>query len=92
MHPKACPTTPKNELICPGTAESTGALGELLAFGSLLVEGVKHQTGGVRTALEELFVQRHSGVFTTEIMVKNGLPFDTFSEQQAKFEGYNSFP
>ena len=63
--------------------------GELMAFGSLLVEGVNIRLAG-QDSLRGTFVQRHS-VFYDRNNGQEWTPIRYVSEQQAKFEGYNSF-
>ena len=62
--------------------------GELLAFGSLLVEGVNVRLAG-QDSLRGTFVQRHS-VFYDRNNGQEWTPLRYVSEQQAKFEGFNS--
>ena len=62
--------------------------GELLAFGSLLVEGVNVRLVG-QDSLRGTFVQRHS-VFYDRQTGQEWTPIKYVSEQQAKFQAYNS--
>ena len=62
--------------------------GELLAFGSLLVEGVNVRLVG-QDSLRGTFVQRHS-VFYDRQTGQEWTPIRYVSEQQAKFQAYNS--
>ena len=62
--------------------------GELLAFGSLLVEGVKVRLSG-QDARRGTFVQRHSS-FHDRLTGQEWMPLQYISEQQARFQVYNS--
>lgn len=62
--------------------------GELMAFGSLLVEGVNVRLAG-QDSQRGTFVQRHA-TFFDRISGQVWTPLKFISEQQAKFEAYNS--
>jgi 2-oxoglutarate dehydrogenase E1 component len=62
--------------------------GELLAFGSLLVEGVKVRLTG-QDARRGTFVQRHAS-FHDRLTGQEWMPLQYISEQQARFQVYNS--
>jgi 2-oxoglutarate dehydrogenase E1 component len=62
--------------------------GELLAFGSLLVEGVKVRLSG-QDARRGTFVQRHAS-FHDRLTGQEWMPLQYISEQQARFQVYNS--
>ena len=62
--------------------------GELMAFGSLLVEGVNVRLAG-QDSQRGTFVQRHA-TFFDRITGQVWTPLKFISEQQAKFEVYNS--
>jgi len=62
--------------------------GELLAFGSLLVEGVNVRLAG-QDARRGTFVQRHASFFDRETGAE-WMPLSYISEQQAKLQVYNS--
>lgn len=62
--------------------------GELIAFGSLLVEGVNIRLAG-QDSQRGTFVQRHA-TFFDRVTGQVWAPLKFISEQQAKFEVYNS--
>jgi 2-oxoglutarate dehydrogenase E1 component len=62
--------------------------GELLAFGSLLVEGVNVRLSG-QDARRGTFVQRHAS-FHDRLTGQEWMPLQYISEQQARFQVYNS--
>ena len=62
--------------------------GELLAFGSLLVEGVNVRLSG-QDARRGTFVQRHAS-FHDRVTGQEWMPLQYISEQQARFQVYNS--
>jgi 2-oxoglutarate dehydrogenase E1 component len=62
--------------------------GELLAFGSLLLEGINVRLAG-QDARRGTFVQRHATFFDRETGAE-WMPLSFISEQQAKFQVYNS--
>ncbi|MEY3624768.1 MAG: hypothetical protein RL696_149, partial [Actinomycetota bacterium] len=62
--------------------------GELLAFGSLLVEGVNVRLAG-QDARRGTFVQRHAS-FHDRLTGQEWMPLQFISEQQAQFRVYNS--
>ncbi len=62
--------------------------GELLAFGSLLVEGVNVRLAG-QDARRGTFVQRHA-TFHDRLTGQEWMPLQFISENQAKFQVYNS--
>ena len=62
--------------------------GELLAFGSLLLEGINVRLAG-QDARRGTFVQRHASFFDRETGAE-WMPLSFISEQQAKFQVYNS--
>ena len=62
--------------------------GELIAFGSLLVEGVNVRLAG-QDARRGTFVQRHASFFDRETGAE-WMPLSYISEQQAKLQVYNS--
>jgi 2-oxoglutarate dehydrogenase E1 component len=62
--------------------------GELLAFGSLLLEGINVRLAG-QDARRGTFVQRHATFFDRETGAE-WMPLGFISEQQAKFQVYNS--
>lgn len=62
--------------------------GELLAFGSLLVEGIKVRLAG-QDARRGTFVQRHATFFDRETGAE-WMPLSFITEQQAQLQVYNS--
>ena len=62
--------------------------GELLAFGSLLVEGTKVRLAG-QDARRGTFVQRHATFFDSETGAE-WMPLSFITEQQAQLQVYNS--
>lgn len=62
--------------------------GELLAFGSLLVEGTRVRLGG-QDARRGTFVQRHATFFDRETGAE-WMPLSFITDQQAKLQVYNS--
>lgn len=62
--------------------------GELIAFGSLLLEGINVRLAG-QDARRGTFVQRHATFFDRETGAE-WMPLSFISEQQAKFQVYNS--
>ncbi|MEY3560961.1 MAG: hypothetical protein RL068_113, partial [Actinomycetota bacterium] len=62
--------------------------GELLAFGSLLVEGVNVRLSG-QDARRGTFVQRHAS-FHDRVTGQEWMPLQFISENQARFQVYNS--
>ncbi len=62
--------------------------GELLAFGSLLIEGINVRLAG-QDARRGTFVQRHASFFDRETG-REWMPLSYISEQQARFQVYNS--
>jgi 2-oxoglutarate dehydrogenase E1 component len=62
--------------------------GELLAFGSLLIEGIKVRLAG-QDARRGTFVQRHASFFDRETGAE-WMPLSFITEQQAQLQIYNS--
>jgi len=62
--------------------------GELIAFGSLLLEGINIRLAG-QDARRGTFVQRHATFFDRETGAE-WMPLSFISEQQARFQVYNS--
>ena len=62
--------------------------GELIAFGSLLLEGINVRLAG-QDARRGTFVQRHATFFDRETGAE-WMPLAFISEQQARFQVYNS--
>ena len=62
--------------------------GELIAFGSLLLEGVNVRLSGQDSG-RGTFVQRHASFFDRETG-REWMPLNYVSEQQARFQVYNS--
>ncbi|MEL0291035.1 MAG: multifunctional oxoglutarate decarboxylase/oxoglutarate dehydrogenase thiamine pyrophosphate-binding subunit/dihydrolipoyllysine-residue succinyltransferase subunit, partial [Aquiluna sp.] len=62
--------------------------GELIAFGSLLLEGINVRLTGQDSG-RGTFVQRHASFFDRETG-KEWMPLSYVSEQQARFQVYNS--
>ena len=87
VHPKLAQLLQKRVEMSRSGAIDWG-FGELLAFGSLLVEGVNVRLVG-QDSLRGTFVQRHS-VFYDRQTGQEWTPIKYVSEQQAKFQAYNS--
>ena len=87
VHPKLAKLlTTRREMTREGGID--WAMGELIAFGSLIMEGTPVRLAG-QDSRRGTFVQRHA-VLTDNRTAKNWTPLHHLSEDQAPFEVYDS--
>jgi 2-oxoglutarate dehydrogenase E1 component len=88
IHPKVKKLLDQREKMGTGTLPLDYGMGEALAFGSLLVEGVPVRLSG-QDARRGTFNHRHSCLIDTETE-KEFVPLCNIAPDQARFEAYNS--
>ena len=88
VHPKLVPTLEKRRKVVAEDAPIDWATGELLAFGSLLLEGTPVRLSG-QDSTRGTFSQRHAA-FVDQKTAEEYAPLDHLSDTQARFEVYDS--
>ena len=88
VHPKLLPTLEKRRKVVAEEAPVDWATGELLAFGSLLLEGTPVRLSG-QDSTRGTFSQRHAA-FVDQKTAEEYAPLDHLSDTQARFEIYDS--